>query len=513
MRGLKTKIAIHIALLLLISAILTDVLVMLIAQGILIRNEIQNRQKMMEIVGRWLVLPSATQRPAADPAERVTAAAMTAIEPAPMVWVGRDGEILIRQTGNDAVVQQLRAAANDALHSGRASQLNQGGVWAVVWWHAESVLVATPVGADGRTLCAGATLVSLAPIYARLAGYQRSILFYIVFNSAVLTLVGLYRIFRIYLRPIDRMVGQADAYNEDEDFLFSFRREDNELSRLSIALNRMLERITLDKQKLKESVVSLAKANADLKQAQDEIIRAEKMASVGRLASGIAHEIGNPIGIVLGYLDLLKQTGLLADERDDFLRRSETEIQRINTIIRQLLDLARPRPAQLRRLNAHAVIEEFVAAIRHQPMLSAIGIVTRLEAPQDLVWGDDDQLRQVLLNAVINAADAIHECSRQGAGTITIMSANEEKNEHTASAGLIVGIQDNGCGIATEQLQNIFDPFFTTKEPGKGTGLGLAVSYMIIEKMGGTMAAQSTPGHGTTLTFRLPLITGEESLA
>lgn len=510
MRGLKTKIAIHIALILLVSAILTDVLAMLIAQGVLIRNEVRNRQNWVELAGLWVLTDPPGPTVSNDMAARQLTDRAGAEDLAEALWMDQAGTVRLRLGDAGDGATRLRGAAREAMHGRRAFQLNRGMMWAVVWWHAESVVVAAPIIRDGQVLGAGAAIVPLAPVYARLAGYHRPILLYILFNSAVLTLVGLYRLFRIYLRPIDRLVGQADAYNEDEDLLFAFRREDNELNRLSIALNRMLARIGTDKQRLKESVVSLAKANADLKQAQDEIIRAEKMASVGRLASGIAHEIGNPIGIVLGYLDLLKQPDLPLDERDDFLHRSEKEIQRINAIIRQLLDMARPRPVRLRRLCVHAVIEEFVAAMRNQPMLSAITLSTRLNAPRDCVWGDDDQLRQVLLNAVINAVDAIHEGRPPGGGIITILSANEEKTAHLASAGLIIGIQDNGAGISTEQLQNIFDPFFTTKEPGKGTGLGLAVSYIIIEKMGGTMAAQSTPGQGTTVTFRLPLSTGEE---
>lgn len=504
-RGLKTKIGIHIALILLVSAVLTDVLVMFIAQGVLIRSELANRQKWVETVGRLRLSLSPSPTGDSDPDGGDPTVRDSLDKFGAALWVDAAGTLLLQLGHGGDELPQLRKAAEEAMRSRQVQQLDRGLRWAVVWWHAEAAIIAVPfMDADGQVLGAGAVLVPLAPVYSRLTRYHQPILLYILFNTSVLTLAGLYRLFRIYLRPIDHLVQQADAYDEDEDILFAFRREDNELNRLSNALNRMLERIRTDREKLKESVDLLASANTDLRQAQDEIVRAEKMATVGRLASGIAHEIGNPIGIVLGYLDLLKQPDLAPAEREDFLHRSEKEVQRVNSTIRQLLDMARPRPVQLCCLCVHAVIEDFVATLCGRSIFSQITLSTRLEASQDRVWADEDQLRQVLLNVVINAADAIHEYRPDGGGAITIMSADE------APAGLIIGVQDNGAGIPAEQLPNIFDPFFTTKEPGQGTGLGLAVSYILVKKMGGTMAAQSTPGQGTTVTFHLPLSSEKE---
>jgi len=300
------------------------------------------------------------------------------------------------------------------------------------------------------------------------------------------------------------MVQQAETYGDDDDFLFSFRREDNELNRLSNALNRMLGRIAKDREKLEESIASLAEANTELKSAQNEIIRAEKMASVGRLAAGVAHEIGNPIGIVLGYLDLLKQDDFAPAERKDFLERSELEIQRINAIIGQLLDLARPRQSRPQIISIHDIIADFTTTMESQPMLSEIDIHTDFQAEKETIFGDADQIRQVLLNLMINAADAIYESSGETQGTISIATANNDNPQSNAAAWVVITFHDTGAGIAPDLLPNIFDPFFTTKDPGKGTGLGLAVSYMIIEKMGGKMSAQSTPGQGTTFTLMLP---------
>jgi two-component system NtrC family sensor kinase len=235
--------------------------------------------------------------------------------------------------------------------------------------------------------------------------------------------------------------------------------------------------------------------------AQQEIIKAEKLASVGRLAAGIAHEIGNPIGIVFGYLDLLKQDDLNEAEKDDFLKRIEIEVQRINSIIRQLLDLARTKEIKPRPMALHPVIEDIVKVMAVQPLTADIDIRATLGADKDMVWGNEDQLRQVFLNLLLNAADAIRSGPDPASGAIVVSTANVDKEG--GSPSIDITVSDNGPGIDAQQLGNIFDPFYTTKEPGKGTGLGLAVSYMIIDGLGGRISANRMPQGGAAFTISL----------
>ncbi|MFZ1985371.1 MAG: ATP-binding protein [Desulfatitalea sp.] len=497
-RGFRTKIALNVAFLVLLSAIFTDVLVVLIVQGVLVRNRLHQERTLMETAGR-LVL----DRPpgsALSPTDALAQGEWTAV-----LMVDARGRHMYAIGDETYTLPRLTAGTAAALASQTIQYDHMGLIWAVFWWHPRAVLVSVPVGRDGLLLGAMASVVPLAPVYDKLRQYNKPVFIYILINTVVLSFVGLYRIFRIYLRPIDRIIHQADDYGRDEDLFFTFRQEDNELNRLSSALNRMLQRITEDRQKLKESVTCLEKANAELKRAQNEIIRAEKMASVGRLAAGIAHEIGNPIGIVLGYLDLLKQPDLQREELDDFTRRAEKEIQRINTVIRQLLDLARPKEEPAQIVAVHAVIQDIVQVMAHQPMMADIRLKTRLEAVDDQLWADADQLRQVFLNLLLNAGDAIRAAGRMGDGHITISTASAQGPPPREEKGLTIRFEDNGEGIAPDQIETIFDPFYTTKEPGKGTGLGLAVSYMIIQKLGGTIRVESQPGHGTTLVIHLPL--------
>ena len=270
----------------------------------------------------------------------------------------------------------------------------------------------------------------------------------------------------------------------------------------------MLERISEDKHKLLSTVQSLEKANVDLKQAQKEIIRAEKLASVGRLSAGIAHEIGNPIGIVIGYLELLKQADLPEGERQEYIRRTEEEISRINTIIRQLLNLSRPSKEGHGVIHLHEIIHDIANVIQFQPLMANIRIELSLDAENDEVFADSNQIRQVFLNLMLNAADAIAANQCAGKGMVAVRTGIETPAENTSGETqsiLRIEVSDNGSGISRENLGNVFDPFFTTKETGKGTGLGLSVSFMILESFGGSIAAESREGKGTTMTIHLPL--------
>jgi signal transduction histidine kinase len=237
---------------------------------------------------------------------------------------------------------------------------------------------------------------------------------------------------------------------------------------------------------------------------------------VGRLSAGIAHEIGNPIGIVMGYLELIKQKDIPAAEKEEYIYRTEAEIERINTIIRQLLEISRPSKAGLKAVSVHDLIDDITEVLNVQPLMSNIEFECRLEAQNDKILADSNQLRQVFLNLIINAADAISSEDNVNSGKLLIqsslVSATAEQTQDQKTHLKIMFI-DNGPGISEENIANIFDPFYTTKEPGKGTGLGLSVSFMIIEGFGGKMNVSSKIGEGTTMTLLLPVVESEADTA
>ena len=213
---------------------------------------------------------------------------------------------------------------------------------------------------------------------------------------------------------------------------------------------------------MRSTVASLEQANTDLKNAQQEIIRAEKLASVGRLSAGIAHEIGNPIGIVMGYLDLLKQDSTTAVEHQEYIQRTEKEISRIHQIIKQLLEISRPSKTGLEDVAVHELLADTVEVFKVQPLTSNVTFDCDFRSSVDVVTADANQLRQVFLNLIINAADAIAAGGKGAAGTIYITTdshAPEGTGSGVQAAMISIQFTDNGSGIDEENLGNIFDPF------------------------------------------------------
>jgi len=165
-----------------------------------------------------------------------------------------------------------------------------------------------------------------------------------------------------------------------------------------------------------------------------------------------------------------------------------------------LLDFSRPAAANIVAFKLHDLLGDVVAMMTHQPLMKNIRIKCEFSASSDTIVGDPQQIRQVLLNLLINAADAIAVSLRPDAGEIRLITVSLPGNPY-----IRLMVADNGAGIDQENIDNIFDPFYTTKEPGKGTGLGLSVSYMIIEQAGGTLNVETEPGRGTIMTITLPL--------
>ncbi len=379
---------------------------------------------------------------------------------------------------------------------------SQGSMWANFWQQGRYLIISSPIN-NGGPYRQAALIFDLKNIYDVFRWSQKGIFIYIVINTFILTAIASYRLYRIYLRPLKRLIRRAEEYNDSDDALFKVRKEDNELHSLSRALNQLVTRISKDKDTLSNAVVALEKANRELKNAQQEVIRAEKLASVGRLSSGIAHEIGNPIGIVMGYLELLKNPALSDADKRDFIERTGNEIERINRIIQQLLDLSRPVQESNKPITVHELIQDLHDVVKVQPFMANINLVLELFAERDVIQADSGQLRQVFLNILINAVDAM-QTEGDHQGIVCIKTKNIYRDDQTIWMDIV--FEDNGSGIDSEAIDTIFDPFFTTKEPGKGTGLGLSVCYMIVDQLGGTLKVSSQPGNGTRMSILLPVI-------
>ena len=231
------------------------------------------------------------------------------------------------------------------------------------------------------------------------------------------------------------------------------------------------------------------------KDLQAQLLQSEKMAAVGTLAGGVAHEINNPIGAIMAFSQLLMQDAAEGTTLHDFLREIEDSAKRCKKIVASLLNFSRPSRGERRPVDLSKVVEQSLFLLRTQFRRAPVETNAQFHNEIPLVLGDANQLQQVVMNLIANAWQALEDV---GGGTIDI-SAKVSDGEWVDLA-----VSDTGPGIPERHLDKVFDPFFTTKPEGKGTGLGLSISYGIITDHGGTIEVDSRAGMGTTFTVRLP---------
>ena len=245
--------------------------------------------------------------------------------------------------------------------------------------------------------------------------------------------------------------------------------------------------------------VLLFKDLSEIRALRREIARNQRLASVGRLAAGVAHEIRNPLSSIKGLATYFKER--YQDKLDDqqIANIMIQEVDRLNRVVGQLLDFARPIKISKKPISMQALIEDSLKLVERQASEKNIKIETRFPAQMDPVSVDPDRLNQVLLNLYLNAID-----SMDAGGRLAIIIPNSQPTHNTE-----IKIMDDGTGISQEDLAHIFDPYFTTK--ATGTGLGLAIVHNIVDAHGGKVMVESHPGRGTTFTIRLPLTHKDES--
>ena len=355
------------------------------------------------------------------------------------------------------------------------------------------------VGPD-RVGHAVALRFALEPQYRKIWSLQRYIAIYLLVNLIILVVIAFYRIRLTVLRPVERLLQLTQSYQDEQGVPFLVLEESNELTQLYISMQQMLGRIRADREKLQQHLVSLEQANQLLQKNQEEMVRAEKLSSVGRLAAGLAHEIGNPVGIVQGYLGLIGHSDVQLGERREFCTRAEQELQRISLLIRQLLDFARPATGEKQLVDPAAIIDDALSLLIPQPLFDGIEIIRHPSEGVCSVWCDPSQLLQVLLNCLMNAADAIHAAGPQRK-VVSLHCECERKGETSV---VVLRLADNGVGLSSDELSAAFDPFFTTKAPGRGTGLGLSVSYALLQSMGGSISLTNRPEGGALVTIEIP---------
>jgi two-component system NtrC family sensor kinase len=243
------------------------------------------------------------------------------------------------------------------------------------------------------------------------------------------------------------------------------------------------------------SIVVVMTDVTDSAMLRSKLIHAEKMAAVGQLVSGVAHEVNNPLTAILGFTDLLMENPELPESARRDLRVILQEAQRTKQIVQNLLSFARQMPPQRKPVQLNSILQRTVHLRSYDFISHGIQVVERLDETLPAVIGDSHQLQQVFLNILNNAYDAVRESTRPA--RIEIMSANAE-------SFVEISFRDNGMGIGDPE--KIFDPFFTTKDIGKGTGLGLSICYGIVREHGGEILCHNNlDSEGATFVVRLPV--------
>ena len=227
-----------------------------------------------------------------------------------------------------------------------------------------------------------------------------------------------------------------------------------------------------------------------------QLLHAERLAAVGRIVAGVAHELNNPLAVVIGTADLLRRE-TLESRIDERLRRISGQAQRAVKIVRSLLALARKQPTTWTTVDVNTLIEETLELEGYQFRSERVSVVRDLAPDLPGILADADQLQQVLTNLFLNALEAMRES--RGHGTLTVST------RATGADRVTVTVADDGPGIAAGDLERVFEPFFTTKKEQKGTGLGLSICRQIVETHRGRIRVESRPGAGTTFTVELPI--------
>lgn len=348
-----------------------------------------------------------------------------------------------------------------------------------------------PVKLGKRVVGEARLTFSLVRDYRRLERSRHLFATYFILDFLLLLGFGSFILSRLIVVPMKKLLTATQRITQGDLSHRVHVPGSAEIGELCESFNAMAEALTRKDEEVARNLRSLEEANRELVEARAEAIRSEKMASVGILAAGMAHEIGTPLAAIMGYTTLLGDELAADREKSDYLRRIAEDCGRIDRTVRDLLDYARPRPAAVEEVALQSFIPDLLAMLTAQGVFRRVSATGRVDEALPPLFTDPHQLRQVLVNMAINARDAMPE-----GGEFTIDAGREGDD-------IVIRVSDTGEGVPEEYGDRIFDPFFTTKEPGKGTGLGLAISSRIIDSLGGSIRLER-PQVGTALTIRLP---------
>ena len=386
----------------------------------------------------------------------------------------------------------------------------------------------------GVTLLLGISISLVLPFLPSTGERTAFILVIVAVDLVIVLTFGGWALKKNLLEPVDEM---ARGVKQIADGDYRHRLElpkGLELRSIAESVNAMADRLIAGQQVLAENVRSLDETNVMLVEARNEVIQAARLASVGTLAAGIAHEVGNPLTAIIGYADVALRRIEAGQGDPELLESIRSEAQRIDGIVRGLLDFARPQPDEITPVRVDEVVAGVRELLENQGRLGQIEHSWTLDETCPPVLMDPRHLEQVLVNLLLNASDAVRDVdepkievavwSEEGPAANPLRRRGDDPpgvnymhrrrvarafavealgTLESAHRVVVVAVSDNGPGLPSVDETHVFDPFFTTKEPGKGTGLGLFISARLVSGMGGRIDLENTPD-GARFEVRLP---------
>ncbi len=326
---------------------------------------------------------------------------------------------------------------------------------------------------------------------------------FLLVNSLVFTVILFFRLDKFFIRPLQKLSRLAEQYRDDDIAGMEFRlRIRQPFFSLAHTLRQMLERIESDRERLQQQVSALEKANDALIASRKQLVRSEKLATVGQLSAGLAHEVGNPLATISGYLDLLQLPDLSTEERREYAGISRDELERVGRLVRELLQFSRTDSLTFQQLSAFRFLQECLELASMHRAVRSCEITLDIEKEGVELSLCPDIMRQIVLNLLLNAATALVSSEQERKKislTLRLSAAGDEFS---------LAVEDNGTGVTPDIEAHIFEPFFTTKESGEGTGLGLFVCQLLVERLGGEITAgnRSDGEQGFRVDMVLPTV-------
>ena len=482
--GLRTEIVLNIAILMVASLLLVGFTILKVSEQEILDQKIAGSRIVLFSLQRGITAFQGEDW-YQDPNLSRILVGFTQLKAVEGMWiVDRDLRPLITRGEGKRYKEDLLTAMHQGSEQIRLERTGN------LWWSFYHRLISTaPLVREGKVIGGVQVAFSLADVMERLMVFRRLFLILILVDSLVLIVFGSFLLARVVVNPLNRLVKVVQRIGGGDLGHRAQVEYENEIGQVATAFNQMVTRLAEKQQDLEKTITKL-------KHTQTELVNTEKLASVGRIAAGVAHEIGNPLTSVLGHTEILHKKLKRKRLKDgevllDLVERMRKETERINRIIKDLLQFSKPPSAHVEDVKVNQLIRDSLNLLKIQEKFQDIDFTLSLKDNLSPAKGDNDHLQQVLLNILINAADAMPD-----GGSIYIRTKEDKR-------WVVIAIKDTGMGIPAAELDKIFDPFYTTKSPDKGTGLGLSISLKIIDEFGGKLQVKSKDGKGSEFTIYL----------